>query len=788
MIHTTSNAETLQFLLYERIATELSLKPEQVQRTVALLLDDATVPFIARYRKEATGNLDEEQIRRVAERHKYYQELEQRRATILTTLTEQGKLSDELRERILACFNKVELEDLYLPYRPKRQTKASVAIERGLEPLARFLWEQQPGDQSIPELAVRFVDPEKGVANVEEALAGAGHIIAEWIAERADVRQVLRSLMFAEGKVHSTVAPGKQDHKTKFQDYYDFQESVATIPSHRMLAILRGVREEVLSMGIEIDTAKALALVQSRVIQERETPFVSYLLAYCEDAYHRLLFPSLQTEVRRALKERADAEATTVFQGNLRSLLMAPPLGTYGVLGVDPGLRTGCKLAVVDETGKFLEHATIYPLTQRQDIAGAEQVLQALVSRYTIKAVAIGNGTGSRETEAFVRQFLKKQSQDVICIVVNEAGASVYSASKLARQEFPELDVTIRGAISIARRLQDPLAELVKIDPKSIGVGQYQHDVDQKRLRRSLEEAVESCVNRVGVDVNTASAELLQYVSGLNMRQAQNLVAYRNAHGRLMNRQQFLQVDGLGEKTFQQAAGFLRIKDGEQLLDSTAVHPETYAVVELMAASLDVPVATLVANAELINSLDLQQFVDTQVGMLTLQDIREELLKPGRDPRAQFVMPHFRDDVTSLEHLQEGMVLEGMVSNVTNFGAFVDIGVHQDGLVHISELSQRYVRDPRDVVQVGQVVKVRVLSVDVALQRISLSMKGLRMTPGPAEGPRKEAVGRQAAAPARRRRKKVAPPPKPPAAPPPETDMAEKLRALQAHFQSPGRS
>ena len=507
-----------------------------------------------------------------------------------------------------------------------------------------------------------------------------------------------------------------------------------------MLAILRGVREEVLSMGIEIDTAKALALVQSRVIQERETPFVSYLLAYCEDAYQRLLFPSLQTEVRRALKERADAEAITVFQGNLRSLLMAPPLGTYGVLGVDPGLRTGCKLAVVDETGKFLEHATIYPLAPRQDIAGAEQVLQDLMSRYTIKAVAIGNGTGSRETEAFVRQFLKKQSQDVICIVVNEAGASVYSASKLARQEFPELDVTIRGAISIARRLQDPLAELVKIDPKSIGVGQYQHDVDQKRLRRSLEEAVESCVNRVGVDVNTASAELLQYVSGLNMRQAQNLVAYRNAHGRLMSRQQLLQVDGLGEKTFQQAAGFLRIKDGEQLLDSTSVHPETYTVVERMAASLAVPVAALVANAELINSLDLQQFVDAQVGVLTLQDIREELLKPGRDPRAQFVMPHFRDDVTSLEHLQEGMVLEGMVSNVTNFGAFVDIGVHQDGLVHISELSQRYVRDPRDVVQVGQVVKVRVLSVDVALQRISLSMKGLRMTPGQAEGPRKEAA------------------------------------------------
>jgi len=549
-----------------------------------------------------------------------------------------------------------------------------------------------------------------------------------------------------------------------------------------MLAILRGVREDVLSMVIEVDTTKALGLVQSRVIREHETPFVPYLLAYCEDAYHRLLFPSLQTEVRRALKDRADAEAITVFQGNLRNLLMAPPLGTYGVLGVDPGLRTGCKLAVVDETGKFLEYATIYPLVPRQDIAGAEQVLQNLISRYTIKAIAIGNGTGSRETEAFVRQLLKKQAQEVLCVVVNEAGASVYSASKLARQEFPELDVTIRGAISIARRLQDPLAELVKIDPKSIGVGQYQHDVEQKRLRRSLEEAVESCVNRVGVDVNTASAELLQYVSGLNMRQAQNLVTYRNVHGRLLSRQQLFQVEGLGEKTFQQAAGFLRIKESEQILDNTAVHPETYAVVERMAASLAVPVATLVANTELINSLDLQQFVDVQVGVLTLQDIREELLKPGRDPRAQFVMPQFRDDVTTLEHLHTGMVLEGMVSNVTNFGAFVDIGVHQDGLVHISELSQRYVRDPRDVVQVGQVVKVRVLSVDVALQRISLSMKGIRPSAGQPEAPQKEA-----AAPARRRRKKIAPPPKPPVAPEPETDMAEKLRALQARFQSPGR-
>lgn len=775
----TSDPESSQSVLYARIATELTLKSEQVQRTVALLLDDATVPFIARYRKEATGNLDEEQIRHIAERHKYYQELEQRRTTIVTSLTEQGKLTDELREQVLACMNKVELEDLYLPYRPKRQTRATVALARGLEPLARFLWEQQPGAQSITELATQYIDAEKGVAHVEEALAGAGHIIAEWIADRADVRQVLRSMMFAEGKVHATVAQGKQEHKTKFQDYYDFQEAVASMPSHRILAILRGVREDVLSMHIAVETSKALALVESRVIAGRDTPFVPYLLAYCEDAYQRLLFPSLQTEVRKALKERADAEAITVFQGNLRNLLMAPPLGTYGVLGVDPGLRTGCKLAVVDETGKFLEHATIYPLVPRQDVAGAEQVLQDLISRYTIKAIAIGNGTGSRETEAFVRQFLKQQ-HDMVCVVVSEAGASVYSASKLARQEFPALDVTVRGAISIARRLQDPLAELVKIDPKAIGVGQYQHDVDQKRLRQSLEETVESSVNHVGVDVNTASAELLQYVSGLNMRQAQNLVTYRDAHGRLSNRQQLLQIEGLGDKTFQQAAGFLRIKDGDQLLDSTAVHPETYGVVERMATSLAVPVAALVANVELINSLELRQFVDNQVGLLTLQDIREELLKPGRDPRAQFVMPRFRDDVTSLAHLQEGMVLEGVVSNVTNFGAFVDIGVHQDGLVHISELSQRYVRDPHEVVQVGQIVKVKVLGVDVALQRISLSMKGLQpIAPGQSEGSQKGATG-----PARRRRKKAAPPPRPPAAPAPETVMAEKLRELQARFRN----
>ncbi|MDH3598791.1 MAG: RNA-binding transcriptional accessory protein [Candidatus Tectomicrobia bacterium] len=784
-----SEHATLQPELYTRIATELTVRAEQVERTVALLLDDATVPFIARYRKEATGNLDEEQIRQVAERHKYYQELEQRRGTILSTIEEQGKLTDELRQQILDCFDKTELEDLYLPYRPKRQTKASMAMDRGLEPLAQLLWEQQASEADIQQLAATLVDAEKGVASAEDALAGAGHIVAEWIADRADLRRALRAMMLKEGEMSSAVVRAKAGEKTKFQDYYDFRESVTSIPSHRVLAILRGVREGVLSVSIDIDNEKALTLIRQATIQQADAATAPYLQAAADDAYQRLILPSLQNEVRGTLKTQADAEAIGVFRANLRSLLMSPPLGTSAVVGVDPGLRTGCKVSVVDETGKYLEFVTIYPLAPKNDIEGSEQALQELLSRHPVKAIAVGNGTGSRETTSFVRQFLRKAGlSDVACVVVNEAGASVYSASKVARQEFPDLDVTIRGAISIARRLQDPLAELVKIDPKSIGVGQYQHDVDQKPLRQSLSETVESCVNRVGVDANTASVELLQHVSGLNMRQARSVVTFRNEHGRFTNRQQFLQVSGVGEKAFEQATGFLRIKDGENGLDNTAVHPETYGVVERMAAFLDVPVTNLLANAELINSLDLQQFADDQVGLLTLEDIREELLRPGRDPRDQFVAPQFREDVTTLAQLEVGMVLEGVVSNVTNFGAFVDIGVHQDGLVHISELSQRFVRDPREVVQVGQVVQVRVLSVDQPLQRISLSMKLQQRANAPASPARK----RGDAAPRRRRKRpgsdraaaparKTAPPRE--TAPEREMSMEEKLRALQVRFR-----
>lgn len=794
----TTEQTTNQPELYTRIASELSLRPEQVERTVDLLLDDATVPFIARYRKEVTGHLDEEQIRQVAARHKYYQELEQRRETILKTIEEQGKLTDELRGEILNCHDRTELEDLYLPYRPKRQTKATMAIERGLEPLAQLLWAQEAGPADIETLAASLVDAEKGVTSAEEALAGAGHIMAEWIADRADLRRALRAMMLQEGSMRSTVVKSKAEEKTKFQDYYDFNESVKTIPSHCTLAILRGAREGVLSVAIEIDNDKALTYMRTQIVTQPDAATAEHLQAAVSDAYQRLILPSLQNEVRGTLKSRADAEAIGVFQENLSSLLMAPPLGAAGIIGLDPGLRTGCKLSLVDETGKYIEDTAIYPLVPRNDVEGSEKILEDILSRHNVKAIAVGNGTGSREATSFVRQFLRKvgRQQDVACVVVNEAGASVYSASKVAREEFPKLDVTVRGAISIARRLQDPLAELVKIDPKSIGVGQYQHDVDQKPLRFSLSETVESCVNRVGVDVNTASAELLQYVSGLNMRQARNMVAHRNENGRFTNRQDFLNVNGIGEKAFQQATGFLRIKDGDNVLDNTAVHPESYGIVEQMAQSLNVPANDLVANAELINSLNLEQFTNDQAGLLTLEDIRQELLRPGRDPRDTFVMAKFRDDVTEIGHLEEGMMLEGVVSNVTNFGAFVDIGVHQDGLVHISELSQRFVRDPREVVHVGQVVQVRVLGVDQALQRISLSMKLQPRQAQSSQSARKRTPNANANPNGPRRRRKRAPAarsgatpqradtPQPrEAEPEPELTMEEKLLALQSRFK-----
>jgi protein Tex len=575
----------------------------------------------------------------------------------------------------------------------------------------------------------------KPVTTVEEAIEGALHIVAERIAENPEFRKQLRDTLMNEGVVRARVADGKESEKTKYEMYYKFEETVSKIPSHRILAIRRGTRENVLSYSIDADADKFIAGVTAQVIRDSASQFAPFLQRAIRDSYDRLLGPSIQNEVRSILRERAETEGIQVFEENLRTLLLAPPAGPIGVIGMDPGLRTGCKVAVVDETGKFVENHTLYFTEPHKDLEAAEKTLLDLVQRCNVRGLAIGNGTGSRECEAFVRDLVQKNNLDVFIIVVSEAGASVYSASKRAREEFPGLDVTVRGAISIARRLQDPLAELVKIEPRSIGVGQYQHDVDQKKLKHSLAGAVESCVNRVGVDLNTASVDLLKYVSGINDKLATAIVARRSQSGVFQSRNQLLEIDGFGERTFEQAAGFLRVKDGENPLDRTAVHPESYPIVERMAASLGIPVAELIENPVRVQSIDFKSF-ETEAGRYTLHDIRDELLKPGRDPRDKFVVPKFREDVREVADLKEGMELEGSVTNVTNFGAFVDLGVHQDGLVHISELSHRYVQDAREAVKVGDIVKVKVIGVDSTMKRISLSMKAVM--PKPKRRPRRK--------------------------------------------------
>jgi uncharacterized protein len=704
------------------VAENLTIPLRSLVAVIELLDQGGTVPFIARYRKEVTGNLDEVKIREIEEKLAYFRELESRRATILSSIAEQGKLTDDLKTRIAATLDKSELEDLYLPYKPKRRTKATIAREKGLEPLAIYLWEQQAGTQSLAPLAETFVDAEKGVATAEEALEGARHIVAEMISEDADIRKVLRQAMFDEGLVVSKKAVNAVDEQEKFKMYYEYREPVKTIPSHRMLAIRRGEAENVLYFLIELEPQRASALLRSRVLKQTGdwTPQLELAI---EDAWQRLLNSSIQGEVRFELKTRSDAEAIQVFRANLDHLLLAPPAGPISVLGVDPGLRTGCKLAVVDETGKFLASDVIYPHTGKANLAGAAKTLDALIRKHNVRAIAIGNGTASRETDAFVRDFLREHKLDgVFAATVSESGASVYSASEIARQEFPDLDLTVRGAISIARRLQDPLSELVKVDPKSVGVGQYQHDVDQRQLQQSLAAVIESCVNRVGVDLNTSSWTLLRYVAGVTERTAINIVKYRDENGRFRARTQLKDVPGIGPKTFEQAAGFLRIRDGEDPLDATAVHPESYPVVEQIAQALQVSLGELIKQPELLEKVDRRQ---VSAGSYTLNDILEELRKPGRDPRDKFVAPSFKDDVRTVGDVQPGMILEGVVTNVTKFGAFVDIGVHQDGLVHVSELSQRFIKDPAEAVKAGQIVKVKVLSADVKTNRIALSMKAL---------------------------------------------------------------
>src|ERR1700691_653585 len=714
------------------IAQTLQVPMKSLVATSQLLDEGSTVPFIARYRKEATGALDEVQIRAIEEKLLYFRELISRKQTILASIKEQGKLTDELKAHIDQTLDKSELEDLYLPYKPKRRTKATIAREKGLGPLADYLWSQAPTGTPLQVFAASFVDAEKGVAGVEDALEGARHILAETISDNADIRKLLRRAMFEEGIIVSKKAMDAVDEQQKFKMYYDYREPVKQIPSHRMLAIRRGESENVLYFVIELDPQRPLEMIKGK-IHKRPGDWTLQLNLAAEDAWKRLLNNSITSEIRLELKQHADGDAIQVFRENLQNLLLAAPAGQLTVLGLDPGIRTGCKLAVVDDTGKFLAHDVMYPFQPRNDVAGAERTLKALIEKFNVRAIAIGNGTASRETDAFVRGFLQKEGlSSLFCVVVNESGASIYSASEIARQEFPDLDLTVRGAISIARRLQDPLAELVKLDPKSIGVGQYQHDVDQNHLHKSLETVIESCVNRVGVDLNTASWALLRYVAGINERTAQTIVEFRNEHGRFRSRVQLTAVPGIGPKTFEQAAGFLRIRHGDNPLDITAVHPESYPVVEQIAKSLNVPVEELVS--QVIAQPALLEKVDKSglaAGVYTLNDILEELRKPGRDPRDSFVAPSFKDNVKETADLQVGMALEGVVTNVTKFGAFVDVGVHQDGLVHISELADRYVKEPGDVVRVGQIVKVHVLNADAKTKRIALSMKppGSKSTP-----------------------------------------------------------
>ncbi|MEI8255130.1 MAG: Tex family protein, partial [Deltaproteobacteria bacterium] len=704
------------------IARQLSLPPHGVRAVVALLVESATVPFIARYRKEATGGLDEVQIRDIDEKRTYLLELEARRRSVLDEIGRQGKLTDELRKKIEACGEKSELEDLYLPYKPKRRTRAMIARERGLEPLAlRILAQPHEGDPARE--AEAFVDATKEVPGVKEALAGARDIVAETCAETASVRAFARELFLTDGTLTVTKAP-EVTGPTKFEAYYDFSETCRTLPSHRYLAVRRGETENVLRADIEVDVDRAKGEIVRLMKRDGASPWAGELDAATADAWKRLVAPSAESEARVDMKLRADRDAVGVFAQNLRALLLAAPLGSRPVIGIDPGQRTGCKLAVVDATGKLLEHTVLYLVQGDDAVERSKRTLMGLLAKHQPSAVAIGNGTHGRETESFVREVLRDAgATGVFPVMVNESGASVYSASDVAREEFPDLDLTVRGAISIARRLQDPLAELVKVDPKSIGVGQYQHDVFQQLLAKKLDEVVESCVNQVGVELNTASAPLLSRVAGIGSTLAKRIVMHRDARGAFHTRKDLREVPGLGPKTFEQCAGFLRIRGGENPLDASAVHPERYALVEQMAKDVGTELAKIVGDPTLVGRIEWKRYVSGDLGEPTLRDIVAELQKPGRDPRESFEPPKFRDDVRTLEDLKPGMALEGVVTNVTAFGAFVDIGVHQDGLVHISQLSDRFVKDPSEVVKAGDKIHVRVLEIDMARKRIALTAR-----------------------------------------------------------------
>ncbi|MBX9254452.1 RNA-binding transcriptional accessory protein [Desmonostoc muscorum CCALA 125] len=711
------------------VATELDLKPHQVQNALELLAEGATIPFIARYRKERTNEMNEVQLRDLADRYTYLTELEERKSVILNAIAEQGKLTDELKAKITSCLQKTELEDLYLPYRPKRRTRATIAREKGLEPLAEFIKSlnvKNATTASLEEAATKYISETQGVKTAEEALKGAADILAEEVAEKAHLRAHIRDYFLEEGVFVSRIKDDYPEGTTKFEMYRNYQIKVKNIAPHNMLALCRGEAEKVLSFEIAFDEDTVLYYLESQEIKTKVRTIRDFYQAMLKDAFNRLMKVSLMGEVISQKKVYADMESIKTFEANLRELLLSAPAGMKPTLAIDPGFRTGCKVVVLDQTGKFLEYQAVFPHQAAEQRLKAAQTIKNLIEKYKIELIAIGNGTASRETEEFVSQVLQTIERKPVKVMVNESGASIYSASKVALEEFPDLDITVRGAISIGRRLQDPLAELVKIDPKSIGVGQYQHDVDQKLLKKKLDETVESCVNYVGVDLNTASKELLTSVSGITPTVANNIVAHRNQNGAFKNRRQLLKVPKLGPKAFEQAAGFLRIRGGENPLDNTAVHPESYSVVEAIASDLNVPLNQVTQIAEKLKKTNLKKYVTDTVGEPTLRDILSELEKPGRDPRAEFKYATFKEGIKEIADLKEGMELEGMITNVANFGAFVDIGVHQDGLVHISQLADRFVDDPQKVVKVGQVVKVRVLEVNEKLKRISLSMKAVK--------------------------------------------------------------
>jgi protein Tex len=708
------------------IAQEFALSPRNINNALDLWLEGGTVPFIARYRKEQTGSLDEVQLREIFERYTYLDELIKRKAKVLEEIDSQGKLTTELKAKITICLSRTELEDLYLPYKPKRRTRATIAKEKGLEPLADWIMlnnKPQISNIALDAEAKKYLDVAKEVATTEQALAGAADILAEQVADDADIRAYLREYFFKRGVFTSQIKGEHSEGTTKYEMYRDYRYSVSKIPPHNILALYRGEAEGVLSIDIAFDESEVLAYLEKREISTRNASLKDFYRSMLKDAFNRLLKPALIREVRSDRKEYADLESIQTFEANLRNLLLAAPAGRKPTLAIDPGFRTGCKMVALSDTGKYLQYQAIFPHTGAEQRKQAAQTVKDLISKYQIELIAIGNGTASRETDQFIGEILRELKPQPIKVIVNESGASIYSASEVARAEFPDLDLTIRGAVSIGRRLQDPLAELVKIDPKSIGVGQYQHDVNQKLLKQKLEETVESCVNYVGVDLNTASKELLTFVSGISGTIANNIVEYRNDHGAFNNRQQLLKVAKLGKKTYEQAAGFLRIRNGVHPLDNTAVHPESYQVIEEIAASLNVSLELISQASDRLKSLDLKEFITDGVGLPTLHDAIAELEKPGRDPREQFQYATFQAGVAEIRDLQVGMVLEGVVTNVVNFGAFVDVGVHQDGLVHISQLCDRFISDPNEIVKVGQVVKVKVLEVNEKLKRVGLSIK-----------------------------------------------------------------